>query len=56
MKIENNNLLKEIIILDSIHLATTLLFKNYSGNDFILFTYDKKMIKLAKKLGIKIGF
>jgi len=53
--IQNNDVLKEIKTLDSIHLATAIIFNKYSNKTIKLFTYDNQMIQKAKKLNLKIG-
>jgi len=43
--------------LDAIHLATALYFReNVKGQDIILCSFDRNMLKVAKELGFETNF
>jgi len=51
-EIKNNNSLKKLKALDSIHLATANIYQKFSEENILLCTYDKNM----QKVGLSLGF
>lgn len=52
LEIQNNNKLKELKSLDSIHLATASIFSSLTGKKMLLCSYDNKMNRVASSMGI----
>jgi len=53
--IRDERKLAECRTLDSIHLATALLFRRASPEPFSFYTLDEKMAEAARKLGFQVA-
>lgn len=52
LEIKNNNKLKQLKSLDSIHLATAKIYKKLIPENLLVCSYDLNMIKVARELGM----
>ena len=53
LEIKNNNKLKKLKSLDSIHLATAKIYKKLIREKLLVCSYDVNMIKVARELGME---
>ncbi|MGA1795188.1 MAG: PIN domain-containing protein [bacterium] len=53
LEIKNNDWLKRLRSLDSIHLATANIYKKLIHDKLLICSYDANMIKIARELGME---
>ena len=54
LEINNNDRLKQIRSLDSIHLATANILNKLTNEKILLCSYDKRMLEAAPRLGLAV--
>ena len=53
LEIRNNDILKSLKSIDSIHLATANIFNKLIKDKILVCSYDKNMIRTSKHMGLK---